>query len=150
METPHPLSAQDFEYIFSRVPRLCVDLIVKAPGGIVLTLRALPTWSNKWHFAGGTVWYGETIAQAIERIAQKELGVAVTVQKCLGYMEFPSEVKERGYGSTVSLAFLCETQSTDFKSANNEASEIKIFSQLPDNMISEQRAFLDEHPEWRG
>lgn len=145
IDPTHPLSSEDFEYIYSRVPRLCVDLVVKTPAGIVLTLRKLPSWQGCWHTPGGAVLYGETIQQAIQRVARTEIGVEVEIEKLLGYMEFPSERKERGFGWSISMFFLCRATSENFILNNDDASEIKVFPQLPEKMIEEQRVFLESH-----
>lgn len=137
-----PFSSEEFKEIYSKVPRLCVDLVVKTSEGVVLLLRNLPSYRGKWHLPGGTVLYGEKIADAIRRVAEEELGVSVSVQKLLGYIEYPSEKKERGFGHTVSIAFLCSTNKETALRHNEEAFEVKIFSKLPDNIIEEQGVFL--------
>ena len=59
-------------------------------------------------------------------------------------MEFPSEEKERGYGWSISLVVLCDFIKGDVRPDAN-ASEVRIFSALPDNMIIEQKEFLLKH-----
>lgn len=137
-----PFSSEEFEEIYSKVPRLCVDLVVKTPEGVVLSLRNLPSWRGKWHLPGGTVLYGEKITDAIGRIAQEELGVSVEMKTLLGYIEFPSEETERGFGHTVSMAFLCSTDKVNFK-PNEESSKIEVFKELPPDLIPEQHKFLE-------
>ena len=141
----HPFTAEEFKAIYSRVPRLCVDLIVRTPQGVVLTERSLPTWTGMWHLPGGTVLYKETISDAVARVAMQEIGVQVTILKTLGYMEFPSEEKERGFGQSVSIALLCEIRSGTLFSKTDEASHIKAFTELPENTISEHKVFLAAH-----
>lgn len=142
MKNNRPFSPEEFKEIYSKVPRLCVDLIIKASEGIALSLRSVPPYKGSWHFPGGTVLYRERITDTIKRVAFEELGVSVKVQKLLGYIEYPSEEKERGFGYTVSMAFLCHFAGTNMR-PNSEASEIKTFKELPDNMIGEQRVFLE-------
>ena len=143
MNNDRPFSPEEFKAIFSKVPRLCVELVIKTPEGIILALRSLPTWSGQWHLPGGTVFYKEKIAHAIERIAKDELGISVNIQRLLGYIEYPSEEKERGFGSTVGMIFLCShNKVTDIKPNNDEASEIKIFKELPPNIVEEHHKFL--------
>lgn len=141
----HPFSEAEFKDIFSRVPRLCVDLVVRTPEGVVLTLRSLPTWNGLWHTPGGTVFYKESVVDAVHRVAQDEIGVKVTILKMLGYMEFQSEENERGYGFSVSITFLCEIASGTFLEKTSEASEIRAFTEVPEKMIPEQKTFLTEH-----
>ena len=139
-----PLSPDEFERIYSKVPRFCVDLVIKMQGGIILTLRELPQWNGCWHLPGGTVRYKETIEQAVARVAQDELHTSVEIQRLLGYMEFPSEEKERGFGWSVSGAFLCISQSAEFK-VGKGASEARVFTELPDVMLPEHKEFLSAH-----
>lgn len=138
------ISPEEFDKIYSRVPRLCVDLIIRHEKGIVLTLRSLPTWHKQWHLPGGGVQYQETIEQAVARKAQEELGVKVKIIKTLGYIEFPSEQKERGFGWSVSIAILCDYVAGKF-TLNEEASEIDFFKELPKGTNIEQAEFLKTH-----
>ena len=137
-----PFSPEEFKEIYSRVPRLCVDLVIKAPEGIVLSLRNLPSWNGKWHIPGGTVLLGEKITDTIKRVAQEELSISVEIKKLLGYIEFPEEAKERGFGHSLSVAFLCSTDATEFK-PNEDSLKIEIFKELPPDLIEEQREFLE-------
>lgn len=142
MSGKKPFSYEEFKSIYSKVPRLCVDLVIKTPEGIVLSLRKLSSWYGKWHFPGGTVYYKESIHDAIKRVAEEELGIAVEVKELLGYIEFPSEEKEQGFGTTISLAFLCVADVSKMR-PNEDSSEVKIFKSLPDNLIEEQRNFIN-------
>ncbi len=143
MKNKKPFSPKEFRAIYSKVPRLCVELVVKTPEGIVLALRSLPTWKGKWHIPGGTVFYQEKVTDALQRVALEEINTPVNVVGLLGYVDYGAmEEKERGFGWSVSLVFLCHPMDTDMR-PNSEASEIKIFKKLPDNMIDEQRIFLE-------
>lgn len=97
-----------------------------------------------WHLPGGTVFYKETIMEAVDRVAKEELGISVNVKSLLGYIEYPSEEKERGFGWAISLAILCEIKGGELK-VNEEASEVKTFSSLPENTIYEQKVFLEKN-----
>lgn len=147
-EMKHPLSPEEFREIYSRVTRLCVDLVIRAPEGLVLAERSLPTWSGQWHFPGGTVLYRESIADAATRVAREEAGIDVRTNSLLGYIEYPSEEKERGFGWTITLTLLCDTDATTF-TPNDEARAVSAFRELPEKMVMEQRLFLDAHPEWQ-
>ncbi len=144
MKNKKPFSPEEFRAIYSKVPRLCVELAIKTPEGIVLTLRSLPTWKGKWHIPGGTVFYQEKVADALQRVALEELNIQVNIVDFLGYIDYGAmEEKERGFGWSISLVFLCHPISLEGMRLNSEASELKIFKELPDNMIGEQRAFLE-------
>ena len=136
-----PFSYEEFKNIYSKVPRLCVELVIKTPEGLVLSLRKLPSWHGKWHIPGGTVFYKERVTDAVKRVAAEELGIEVRIQELLGYIDYEDEEKERGFGYSVGLVFLCLAEVTSMK-PNEDASEIKIFKSLPDNVIKEQLHFL--------
>ena len=139
-----PFTPEEFKYLYSKVSRVTVELIVKTPKGIVLTLRTHYAWRNQWHFPGGTILYKETVAQALDRVARDEIGQPVEVVKLLGYIEYPSEGEQRGFGSTISMAFLCKTNVTDF-TVNEDASRAGVFTTPPENLIAEQAEFLKAH-----
>jgi len=62
-ELPH----SEFEEIYSKVPRLTVEVVVQSPLGILLTKRASGPCSGLWHIPGGTVRFGEPIRAAVSR-----------------------------------------------------------------------------------
>jgi ADP-ribose pyrophosphatase YjhB (NUDIX family) len=135
------LSQKDFDYIYRRVPRLCVDLIIKNEKGILLTKRIIPPAKGKWHVPGGTVYIEETLEQAAKRIAKSELNVEIEIIKDIGFMEFP--VKEEIYGKPVSIAFLVKIVSGEIK-GSAQAMEIEFFEKLPENMMVDHKRFLLE------
>jgi len=138
-----PFTPEQFKEIYSKVPRLTTEVIVKVNSGVVLIVRQEDSWKGKWHIPGGTVFYQETMHEAVKRHAQEELGIEVQVGKLFGYIEYPSEQKERGYGSAVGLAFLC-TPASEIDYAAWEKAGIKVFQKLPDNLIEEQRNILEQ------
>lgn len=136
-----PFTEEEFKSIYSRVPRLCVEVVIQSPKGILLTLRSLPSWNNQWHLPGGTVLFGEKLEEATKRIAEDELGASITVGQMIGLIEYPSEQKERGYGHGIGVAYLCHLNSPNIK-LNTEASDAKFFQSAPENIIQEQGDFL--------
>jgi ADP-ribose pyrophosphatase YjhB (NUDIX family) len=139
-----PFSEKEFKNIFSRVSRVTTSLIVKSEDGIVLTLRTLPSWNNQWHLPGSTILYKETVMKAVHRVAKQELGIEIKSPKLLGWIEYPSAEKERGFGWDIDLVFLCNTTSKKFK-VDEDASEVKAFKKLPKNIIKEQGKFLKKN-----
>lgn len=97
------------------VPRLCVDTAVIGPGdslhfermtvgliphfhligphGIALKERNEEPRKGQWGLPGGSVFKGETLADASKRIILKELGLEIEVLGEIGSMEFPNEVR---------------------------------------------------------
>lgn len=140
-----PYSAEKFKELFSQVPRICIDVVIRSQDGIVLALRSLPSWHGKWHLTGSSLFYQESVMDAIKRIAKEETGADVKYVKTLGYMEFPSTQKERGFGHDISIVVLADHAGGELFTSTDEASDIRVFTELPDGMIEEHHKFLREH-----
>lgn len=124
--------------IFSKVPRICVDLIVKSGDGVILTKRNIYPYKGSWHTPGGGILFGEKIRDVVKRVAKDELGIKVKFEKIVGVMEFRTV---KNYGHTISIACLC-TPITNKLSGSEQAKEIKYFKVAPKNTIKEQKEFL--------
>ena len=140
-----PLSQQEFDQIFSRVPRLTVEVvIVSDERGVLLRLRDVEPCKGTWNLPGGTVRFGEPLVRAVQRVAEDELGVAVEVGELLGYIEYPSHY-DNGLDSPVGLAFRAAVVGALPASEGEGRSE--WFRVLPNNMHDEQKAFIARHVE---
>jgi 8-oxo-dGTP diphosphatase len=140
---PGWLPEEEFHAIYRRVPRLCVEVVMlDAEQRVLLMLRDIPPNIGAWHIPGGTVLFGESLAEALRRVAQDELGLDVVPGELLGYIEYPSHYKS-GLDSPVGLAFRVEPDGV-------LASEVKLpggcqwFGRLPPGLYAEQHEFLAE------
>src|SRR3989344_6948849 len=97
------LSFRGFKYIYSKVPRLCVDLLIKNRKGVLLTKRDIPPNKGWWHFPGGTVLMGETLKDTVQRVAKEELNTRVKIQKLFGFLEYTDG---GGLGYPISAVFM--------------------------------------------
>jgi len=138
------LSLEEFKYIYSKVPRLCVEVVIKTDEGILLTYRSIAPYKNLWHIPGGTVLYKETMEDAVKRVALEELGVEVEVVNLIGVNEYPSEEKDRGYGWPVGVNYLCRIIK-GVPRGSEQASLVKFFKDLPPDMVEEQKVFLRKY-----
>ena len=135
-----PLSQEEFDRIFSRLPRLTVEVVIAAPDhGVLLQLRDREPCKGLWSLPGGTVRFGEPLAAAVRRVAHDELGLDVSVGEMLGYIEYPSHY-DNGLDSPVDIAFRATRRAGPEQPRNCE-----WFKTLPDNMHDEQRTFLARH-----
>ena len=138
-----PLSDEEFKYIYSKVPRLNVEVVIKTSNGIVLSKRTISPWKNYWQIPGGTVHMGETLEEAVKRIAIDEAGVDVEVKELLGHIVYPSIKTENGLGWPVGIAFQVEIKNGKLQ-GNKFGEEINSFTELPAKIIPEQKTFIEE------
>lgn len=112
----------------------------------MLTKRAIEPFIGTWHLPGGRVWYRESIDKAIGRIGLAELGVELRVgveaRRLLGYMEV---INDGEYTHSVSLVFLTEEKVGGLFIGDRQSSQIRTFTELPENTFSYHRLFLEEH-----
>jgi len=135
---PGWLPKAEFDAIFSRVPRLCVEVVIVSPErGVLLMLRDIPPNVGAWHIPGGTVMFGERLTDAVRRVARDELGLEVSVGNLLGYIEYPSHY-ENGLDSPVGLAFA----TTPAGVTGDLPEGCSWFTSLPAGLYSEQAEFL--------
>lgn len=140
-ETAHPLTKEEFDSIYERVPRLTVEVLVELAEGLVLVRRDIEPCKGQWHVPGGTVRHGEPLVEAVRRVALAELGLEVTVGALVGYIEYP-KMRADGYpGWPVGIAFTATRVSGDL-SGSDMGAEIACFRAVPDDIIAEQGEFL--------
>ncbi len=133
-----PLPKDEFDRIFGKVPRLTVEvLIMSTDDGVLLALRDVDPCRGTWNLPGGTVRFGEPLADAVRRVARDELGIPVDVGPLVGYIEYPSHY-ENGLDCPVGLVFGAEP-------AAGARARGQWFRVLPENMHDEQKRFLLAH-----
>jgi ADP-ribose pyrophosphatase YjhB (NUDIX family) len=138
-----PLPQAEFAWIFSRVPRLTVEVVIVCrERGVLLALRDSGPCKGLWHLPGGTVRFGERVVEAVRRVARDELGLTVGVGELLGYIEYPSHY-DNGLDSPVGLAF--RAQPSEMPPELQLRSACAWFTTLPENIHDEQRDFLARH-----
>ena len=135
------LTEREFKSIYTKVPRLCVELIIIQGGKILLTKRSIEPFNGLWHIPGKGVLYREIIKEAIDRVAKEELGIRVYQEKFLGYVEYLND----GFRHSVSLAFKCKIKGNQQPKILEQADEIKFFNKIPKDIIPSHRKFLKTH-----
>jgi ADP-ribose pyrophosphatase YjhB (NUDIX family) len=140
-QVTHPLPSDEFDAIYARVPRLTVEVLLELPDGLVLARRDIEPCVGQWHLPGGTVRFGESLPTAVRRVAATELGVEVTVDALVGYIEYPT-MHANGYaGWPVGMAFTA-TRVSGEPSGGEMGAEVACFRTVPDDIIAEQGEFL--------
>jgi ADP-ribose pyrophosphatase YjhB (NUDIX family) len=140
------LPQAEYEAIYSRVPRLCVEVLISDPRGVLLSLRDHDPCAGLWHIPGGAVLFGERLVDAVTRVARRELGIDVRVGEMVGYIEYPSHY-ENGLDSPVGLAFATEPV-TPLPDRLELVSQCGWFPTPPEPMHPEQVVWLTECGYW--
>lgn len=114
-----------FTDFISRMPQVCVELIVDTDRGILLAKRN--QHPEVWFWPGGRVYKGETLVNAAYRVAETELGISIVIQDQYGpYEHFweHSGIEESPSRHTVNSVFHVTPQ--------NESYEITLDDQHAD------------------
>ena len=135
------MSFEEFEKIYKKVPRICIELVIFKGKMILLSKRSIYPYKGFWHLPGVGVLYRETIKRAIKRAAKNELGIKVIPQKFLGYIEHLKD----GYRHSISLAFKCKILGNKKPRPVSQATEIKFFGKLPKKIVPKNKEFLNMH-----
>lgn len=133
------LSEKDYKYIYSRVPRIVVEVIYVNKKGLLLTLRDFGPWKDQWHFPGGSILWGESMFDTAVRVAREELGVEATPKEFLGIIEWLPTIN-KGRVHSYSVCISVDLKSEDIK-LDRQAREFQFFKKLPENTIAEQKNF---------
>lgn len=130
---PRYLSKKEFEYIYNRVPRFCVEAVIKTEKGIIFTKRNIEPAKGTWHIPGGTVLKGETLVNAIKRIVKLELGIDIFVEKMIEV----AEPKLKNYSKhVVSIVFLARPKNKKLNFVLDKyADNVGVFDKFPKNTL---------------
>jgi len=135
------LTNKEYDFIYSRSPRICVDLIIKTKDGVLLSKRLIKPYLGAWHLPGGRIRFREKINDSIKRIAKAELGVIVTDSKLIGIMQFPHETRDGIKLHSISLGYLIFIKELNLQ-GSIQARLFKFFKTAPKKRLSEHIDFL--------
>jgi len=128
-----------YREIYSLVPRLCVDLILKSKEGIILIKRDIPPCKGMWHLPGGTVLYGESLQEAAKRVAKEETNLKIEIMQQLGIKEYN---KKSAFGQAISVVYLADAVSGQLK-VNKYGKEVKAFKEIPKKIIKQHKELIE-------
>jgi len=140
----HPLTQEEFDSIYGKVPRLTVEVAIRTDDGIVMTKIPKGPAKGQWNVPGGTVRFGETLVEAAKRVAQAELGVDVTIGENLGYIEYPELLAAGERGWPVGMVFDATINSGDL-SKSDYGEPVQCFKEVPENTIPSQAKFFENY-----
>ncbi len=131
------LNHRDYKEIYSKIPRICIDLLVTDGDKFLLTRRKISPDNGKWHLPGGTILFKESFKESIKRIAKSELGINVDVVKKIGTIEFL-----RINAHEITIVFLVRKKPGKIK-LDFQADKFRFFKKIPKNTIKPQFKFLE-------
>lgn len=132
------LPPKQFRHIFSKVPRLCVNIVIITDEGILLTKRGIPPNKGYWHIPGGGVLKDESLKDAVGRVAKSELNIEVKITKLLGVVEF---LEPSPHHHSVALSHQVEIVGGSItETVQNHG--FKFFQSLPSNIEPEHKHFI--------
>jgi ADP-ribose pyrophosphatase YjhB (NUDIX family) len=138
------LPYKEFKEIYSKVPLLCVDLLIENSEGFLLTKRAIDPWKGLWHFPGGTVLFGETLNECARRVAKKELGIEIEPKGFVDVLEYSIKETEEPSRQAISLVFHATLKSGKIV-LDEQSEEYGFFrKELPEGVISTVKEFFKE------
>ena len=138
------LSDEEYDFIYSRSPRICVDLLIKnSKNEVLLTKRDIEPYKDHWHFPGGRVKFRETLWDAIRRILKIELGYeALIFPEPSGVCEFLEEEQKGQPRHSISIVHQIQLPDDVVIKLDHTAKEVRFFAQLPEPVIPPQKEYL--------
>ena len=127
------LSDRDYAFVYSRVPRICVSVVLTSGQGVALVKRVQPPAQGLWHLPGGRIFKGETVEQAAIRVLKRELGIlpAYFILADVSYIENLSESYAPGLDiHNIDIVLRAESSSEVFAPEKGEG-EPRWFKDLP-------------------
>ncbi len=117
---------------------MCVDVVIKAEEGIVLSKREIEPDRGKWHIPGGTVLFGEKVGDAAKRVALEETGLTIDITDSIGILEY-GEIANHGHA--ISIVYLARPVKGKLR-GSSQGRTVRYFKNAPKNMIKLHRELL--------
>ncbi len=140
----HPLTQEEFDLIYGKVPRLTVEVAVRTDDGLVMTKIPKGPMKGQWNVVGGTVRFGEKLVEAARRVAKSELGIDVAIGENLGYIEYPEILAAGERGWPVGMVFEATIISGEL-TKSDEGETVECFKRVPEGMIASQAHFFESY-----
>ena len=113
--------------IVEHVPIPSVDLLVLTDEGLLLAKRQNKPAKGEWFVPGGRIQKGESLEEAVHRVAREELGVGVVIEEELGAYDHryeTADVEDVGGKHYIAHGYVVRPQ-TDTVSLDDQHSEAK-------------------------
>ena len=130
-----------------RNPLLTVDIIIEIEGrprSIVLVRRKNPP--HGWALPGGFVDYGETVEEAAFREAREETGLEVRLIRQFHVYSKPDRDPR---GHMISVVFIAKAGGEPRGGDDAKLAEIFSIDNLPEDIVFDHRAIIDDYTSGR-
>lgn len=148
MEQVDWISANDWETVVRNVPIVSVDLVVRHNGGVVLGKRENEPASGEWFIPGGRVRKSEQLTEAVHRIAETELEIAVDICESLGVYEHFYENSDIGSDigkHYVANGFVVKPLDAEFI-PNRQHATLRVCQSPPNELHQYTKQYLQATP----
>lgn len=135
----------DWETIVESVPIPSVDLVVVHDGALLLAKRKNEPAKGEWFVPGGRIRKNESIADAVHRVADEELGVTVSIETRLGAYDHFYDVSDVGDVSKhyVAHGFVVTTDGDQF-SLDDQHGDVRLFTSNPGDLHDYVQAYIED------
>ena len=124
--------------ILENMPIPCIDFVLHHQGKVLLTYRTQEPAKDQWCVQGGRIFKHETLLEALQRLAKREVGSEVKVIKQIGGYEFHSKQANFGVQSgthAVVVVYLVEPIKSNFAISLDEThSKYKWIDRIEDDL----------------
>jgi colanic acid biosynthesis protein WcaH len=138
-----------FAEFTARMPQVCVEVVLDTDEGVLLAKRTNEPAKGEWFWPGGRLYKGEDLEAAVRRVAQEELGVAVSIEERLGvYSHFweTSAVAEGPSRHTVNVVFRAVPERSEFEiELDEQHGAYRILSETEAGLHEYVRRYLVEN-----
>lgn len=132
---PKPIPESDFLWIYQRVPKLCVEVIVSNATGVYFELRNNPPYKGYWSLPGVTLLQRESIEEAVVRVVKRKFVTTPTRTAFSGHIEYFIDEKTH----IVSMVFRVWTNNSI------RLQNVRPWLKAPGLHIKQQIIFLKNH-----
>lgn len=139
-----------WEQIVKHSPLVSVDLVVEHGDGVVLGKRENEPTRGRWFVPGGVVRKGESLSEAVDRVAREELSCKVDIQTQLGVYEHFYESSEFPGVSKhyVPTAYVVQPLEPSFE-PDSQHESLDVFTPPFSGFHDHVQMYLDDYVNWK-
>ena len=143
------IPADEFARFIDRMPEVCVEVVLRIDGRVLLARRTNEPAKGEWFWPGSRLYKGEQLLAAAHRVAAEELGIGIEIVERLGVnAHFWERSPLPGSPSrhTVNVVFLAEPAQADPDIAlNDEHSELRLVDDADTEFHPYVTRYFDEY-----